>query len=156
MVNNIGIALRGGKSVFGPRNESLALHFFFFAATKGHIGAAVNLANSYAAADADGVARSLSKALEWYKYAASKNHQGDGDQLMCRHYLYINHMYFHFLMLGSLYNCGYILLQGSSAGDGNVDIPVDPVGSLEYFHRAYLIGSPESEHFDPAYAKATT
>ena len=76
MVNNIGIALKGGKSVFGPKNESLALQFFLFAATKGHVGAAVNLANSYA--DANGVTKSLSKALEWYKYAASKNHQGKG------------------------------------------------------------------------------
>ena len=76
MMNNIGAALKGGKSVFGPKNESLAAHFFLFAASQGHIGAVVNLASCYA--DGEGLPRSISKALQWFKYAASRNHQGVG------------------------------------------------------------------------------
>ena len=76
MLNNIGVALKGGQSVFGPKNASLAAQFFLFAASRGHIGAVVNLASSFA--DGDGLPKSASKALHWYKYAASRNHQGGG------------------------------------------------------------------------------
>ena len=92
-----------------------ALPFFFFAATKGHIGAAVNLANSYAAADADGVTRSLSKALEWFKYVASKNHQGSYFIALyicitCNNvFIVVEYVYTHFAVLMSKQKPFYLM-----------------------------------------------
>eukprot|EP01038_Epipyxis_sp_PR26KG_P011072 gene11072-14865_t len=129
-LNNIGVALLDGKSVFGEKNPSLAFEFFNESASYGFLSGMVNLARCYL--EGFGVQKSSRTALQWYQLAAERGHQK------------------------AAYNVGTLFAQGTSQAEAeaimknsNIEeyknnpniIKPDLISALEYFHKAYLIGT---------------